>query len=289
MRAHLETELFVTRRRPVLRVSVRRIRDPWWVGRNVHHAHLEDLREVVDGSRLTQTVATQYPVKQYVGLSRFHHRVSTLSVEVRRDPDGLGVFVRVHLDTGLLVIPPCLVLRVQVRRIRDPWRVDPNVHHPPREDRREVVGVSGLVQTVATHSVPPAPLSVFQLLVIPSNRTNVGRLPGCLPCSSARGRSALPARPEDNSHHVVGARQVDCRVREVSLVYMNDDSVCNDHVCVCVCVCVYACVCVCVCVDCCVREVSLLYTNDDSVCNDHVCVCVCVCVRVCVWVCVRVV
>jgi hypothetical protein len=36
------------------------------------------------------------------------------------------------------------------------------------------------------------------LLVIPSNRTNVGRLPGCLPCSSARGRSVLPARPEDN-------------------------------------------------------------------------------------------
>ena len=106
MRAHLEMELSVTRRRPVLRVSVRRIRDPWWVGRNVHHAHLEDLREVVDGSWLTQTVATQYPVKQYVGLSRFHHRVSTLSVEVRRAPDGLGVSVRVHLDTGLLVIPP---------------------------------------------------------------------------------------------------------------------------------------------------------------------------------------
>jgi hypothetical protein len=62
MRAHLETELFVTRRRPVLRVSVPRIRDPWWVGRNVHHAHLEDLREVVDGSWLIQTVATQYPV-----------------------------------------------------------------------------------------------------------------------------------------------------------------------------------------------------------------------------------
>ena len=49
----------------------------------------------------------------------------------------------------------------------------------------------------------------------------------------------------------------------------------------CVCVCVYACVCVCVCVDCCVREVSLLYMNDDSVCNDHVSVCVCVCVCVC--------
>ena len=49
----------------------------------------------------------------------------------------------------------------------------------------------------------------------------------------------------------------------------------------CVCVCVYECVCVCVCVDCCVREVSLLYMNDNSVCNDHVSVCVCVCVCVC--------
>ena len=106
MRAHLETELFVTRRRPVLRVSVRLIRDPWWVGRNVHHAHPEDLREVVDGSWLIQTVVTQYLVTQYAGLSRFHHRVSTLSVEVRRALDGLGVSVRAHLDTGLLVIPP---------------------------------------------------------------------------------------------------------------------------------------------------------------------------------------
>ncbi len=106
MRAHLETELFVTRRRPVLRVSVRRIQDPCWVGRNVHHAHLEDLREVIDVSWLIPTVATQYPATQYVGLSRFHHRVSTLSVEVRRALDGLGVSVRVHLDTGLLVIPP---------------------------------------------------------------------------------------------------------------------------------------------------------------------------------------
>ena len=195
-----------------------------------------------------------------MGLSRFHHRVSTLSVEVRRALDGFGVSVRAHLDTGLSATPPRLVLRVSVRRIRDPWRVDPSVHHPPREDR-EVVGVSGPVQTVATHSVPPAPLSVFQLLVIPSNRTNIGRLPGCLPCSSARGRSALPARPEDNSHHVVGVRQVDGRVRKVSLVYMKDDSVCNDHVCVCVCVCVYAraCVCVCVCRLLCARRQSALY------------------------------
>ena len=40
-------------------------------------------------------------------------------------------------------------------------------------------------------------------------------------------------------------------------------------VCVCVCACMRVRVCVCVCVDCCVREGSLLYTNDDSVCTFH--------------------
>ena len=55
-------------------------------------------------------------------------------------------------------------------------------------------------------------------------------------------------------------------------------------VCVCVCACMRVRVCVCVCVDCCVREVSRIYTNDDSVCNEHVCVCVCVCGCVCVCV-----
>jgi hypothetical protein len=52
------------------------------------------------------------------GLPRFHHRVLTLSVDVRRTLDVLGASLRVHLDTDLFVTLLWRVLRAFVRRIR---------------------------------------------------------------------------------------------------------------------------------------------------------------------------
>jgi hypothetical protein len=83
-RVHLETEVFVTLMWRVLREFVRRIRGPLRVGPNVHHPPLEDLRKVVDVSWPVLTVATELLATQYAGLPRFHHRVLTLSVDVRR-------------------------------------------------------------------------------------------------------------------------------------------------------------------------------------------------------------
>ena len=146
---------------------------------------------------------------RYVGLPRFHHRVLTLSVDVRRALDVLAVSVRVHPDTDLFVTLLWRVLRVFVRRIRDPWWVCPNVHHPPLEDLRKVVDVSWPVLTVATHSATTAEVLVLPLSGMLSNCANVGRLPGCPPCAWARGRNAHLARPDDNSYRAGGVRQAD--------------------------------------------------------------------------------
>ena len=212
-RVHLETEVFATLMWRVLRVFVRRIRGPRRVGPNVHHPHLEGLRKVVDVSWLVLTLLAT----RYAGLPRFHHRVLTQSVDVHRALDVLAVSVRVHLETEVSVTHLWRVSRAFVRRIRDPWRVGPNVLHPPLEDLRKVVDVSRPVMTDATHSATTASVPVLPLSVIPANCAKVGRLPGCPPCAWPRGRNVQLARPDDNSYCAVGVRQVGCCAREVIL------------------------------------------------------------------------
>ena len=216
-RVHLETEVFATLMWRVLRVFVRRIRGPRRVGPNVHHPPLEDLRKVVDVSCPVLTVATELLATRYAGLPRFHHRVLTQSVDVHRALDVLAVSVRVHLETEVSVTLRWRVSRAFVCRIRDLWRVGPNVLHPPLEDLRKVVDVSRPVMTDATHSATTASVPVLPLSVIPANCAKVGRLPGCPPCAWPRGRNVQLARPDDNSYCAVGVRQVGCCAREVIL------------------------------------------------------------------------
>jgi hypothetical protein len=129
---------------------------------SVRHPSLADL-EVADVLRPTvlttsgfaRLMSSQLLPTLYAGLPRFHHRVLTLSVDVRRDLDVLSVSVCVNLETELFVTLLWSDCRPNSGPVSGrPQRTPPSSGGPQESRRRLLAGTDGR-DAQCNNSVPP--------------------------------------------------------------------------------------------------------------------------------------